>query len=245
VAAASIGQVHRAIWKDGRQVAVKLQYPGAGAALLGDFRRLSQILRVTAGWVPGLDLAPLVREFEGRLAEELDYALEARRQRAFAAAFSGDESVFAPDVVFQQSTVLVSEWVGGRPLADIVVSGTPAERDHASDRYLEFLFSGPQLARLLHADPHPGNFRILPDGRLGVMDFGAVGVVPDGLPPAPGPGAAPRARRRRRGGAWRVARGGVRATRDRRGPACPAGLPAPLHRADRGGDVHVQQGLDG
>ncbi|QQS00070.1 MAG: AarF/ABC1/UbiB kinase family protein [Austwickia sp.] len=186
VAAASIGQVHRAIWKDGRQVAVKLQYPGAGAALLGDFRRLSQILRVTAGWVPGLDLAPLVREFEGRLAEELDYALEARRQRAFAAAFSGDESVFAPDVVFQQSTVLVSEWVGGRPLADIVVSGTSAERDHASDRYLEFLFSGPQLARLLHADPHPGNFRILPDGRLGVMDFGAVGVVPDGLPPALG-----------------------------------------------------------
>ncbi|MCA0435661.1 MAG: AarF/ABC1/UbiB kinase family protein [Austwickia sp.] len=186
VAAASIGQVHRGVWHDGRDVAVKLQYPGAGVALLGDFRRLSQVLRVTAGWIPGLDLGPLVREFEGRLAEELDYALEARRQRVFARVFADDESVCAPDVVFQQNTVLVSEWVGGRPLGDVVTNGTPSERDHASDRYLEFLFSGPQLARLLHADPHPGNFRILPDGRLGVMDFGAVAVLPDGLPTAIG-----------------------------------------------------------
>ena len=186
VAAASIGQVHRATWQDGRAVAVKLQYPGAGAALMGDFRRLSQVFRVTTAWVPGLDLGPLVREFEGRLAEELDYAMEAQRQRTFAEVFDGDESVFAPAVVFQKNTVLVSEWVPGRPLADIVARGTPAERDHASDRYLEFLFAGPQLARLLHADPHPGNFRILDDGRLGVMDFGAVGVVPDGLPPAIG-----------------------------------------------------------
>lgn len=186
VAAASIGQVHRAVWKDGRQVAVKLQYPGAGVALLGDFRRLSQVLRVTAGWIPGLDLAPLVREFEGRLADELDYSLEARRQATFARVFSGDETVFAPDVVYQKNTVLVGEWVGGRQLADVIANGTASERDHASDRYLEFLFSGPQLARLLHADPHPGNFRILPDGRLGVMDFGAVGAAPDGLPAALG-----------------------------------------------------------
>lgn len=186
VAAASIGQVHRAVWADGRDVAVKLQYPGAGPALLGDFRRLTQVFRVTAGWIPGLDLGPLLREFQERLAEELDYGLEAARQRTFAEAFAGDESVFAPAVVHQTKTVLVGEWVGGRPLADVIARGTPAERDHAADRYLEFLFSGPQLARLLHADPHPGNFRILPDGRLGVMDFGAVGVLPDGLPAAIG-----------------------------------------------------------
>lgn len=186
VAAASIGQVHRAMWRDGREVAVKLQYPGAGPALLGDFRRLSQVFRVTAGWIPGLDLTPLIREFEGRLAEELDYGLEASRQRTFAEVFADDETVFAPGVVHQTNTLLISDWVGGRPLADVIARGTPQERNHASDRYLEFLFSGPQLARLLHADPHPGNFRVLEDGRLGVMDFGAVGVVPDGLPPAIG-----------------------------------------------------------
>lgn len=186
VAAASIGQVHRARWSDGRQVAVKVQYPGAGAALLGDFRRLAQVTRVAGAWIPGVELGPLLREFEGRLAEELDYALEAERQSRFAAAFEEDEAVFVPRVVHQAGTVLVSEWVPGRPLGDIVVRGTADERGLASDRYLEFLFAGPQLAKLLHADPHPGNFRLLDDGRLGVLDFGAVGEVPAGLPPAMG-----------------------------------------------------------
>lgn len=115
VAAASIGQVHRAVWKDGTAVAVKLQYPGAGQALLGDFRRLSQVARLAGRWIPGLELGPLLKEFEGRIAEELDYGLEARRQRAFAKAFDGDDSVFIPKVVFQKGTVLVGEWVGGTP----------------------------------------------------------------------------------------------------------------------------------
>lgn len=185
-AAASIGQVHRAVWRDGTEVAVKVQYPGAGAALLGDFRRLAQMTRLAAGWIPGLDLRPLLREFESGLTEELDYSVEAERQRRFAECFDGDDSVFIPKVVHQSGQVLVGEWVPGRPLAEIIREGTAQERDHASDRYLEFLFSGPQLARLLHADPHPGNFRILDDGRLGVMDFGAVGVLPEGMPSAIG-----------------------------------------------------------
>ncbi|SEW00630.1 Predicted unusual protein kinase regulating ubiquinone biosynthesis, AarF/ABC1/UbiB family [Austwickia chelonae] len=185
-AAASIGQVHHARLAAGDEVAVKVQYPGAGAALLGDFRRLGRVTKVTTGWIPGMDLGPLLAEFEHRLAEELDYSLEAERQRVFAEVFDQDESVFAPRVHLQQGTVLVSDWVEGRPLADVITGGTSRERDHAADRYLEFLFSGPQLARLLHADPHPGNFRVLPDGRLGVLDFGAVGVLPEGMPPAMG-----------------------------------------------------------
>ncbi|MEP7159678.1 MAG: AarF/ABC1/UbiB kinase family protein [Dermatophilaceae bacterium] len=186
VAAASIGQVHRATWKDGRVVAVKLQYPGVGPALLGDVRRLSRVARVTAGLVPGLDIGPVLRELEHRLADELDYRLEARRQNAFAEAYDGDERVFVPQVLYQKGTVLVSEWVPGRPLADVIVRGEPADRDLASARYLEFLFSAPARARLLHADPHPGNFRLLDDGRLGVMDFGAVGALPQGMPPGMG-----------------------------------------------------------
>ncbi len=186
VAAASIGQVHRATWADGTPVAVKLQYPGAGPALIGDVRRLSQVARVTAGWVPGLDLGPLLAELEDRLGEELDYRLEARRQRAFAAAYDGDPRVFVPQALYQKGTVLVSQWVPGRPLADVIARGEPAERDLAATRYLEFLFSAPARARFLHADPHPGNFRLLDDGRLGVMDFGAVGAMPHGVPPAMG-----------------------------------------------------------
>ncbi|MBW3086616.1 protein kinase UbiB [Austwickia sp. TVS 96-490-7B] len=185
-AAASIGQVHRATWSDGTPVAVKVQYPGAGEALLGDFRRLGRLARMTTWWVPGLDLVPLLAEFEARLADELDYGLEAQRQRRFAAAFEDDEAVCVPAVIAQQGQVLVSQWVDGRPLAQVVASGSAADRDHAADRYLEFLFAGPQLARLLHADPHPGNFRVLPDGRLGVLDFGAVGDLPGGMPLAMG-----------------------------------------------------------
>lgn len=182
-AAASIGQVHRATWKDGRDVAVKVQYPGAGPALIGDFRRLSRVTKVTAGWVPGLDLEPLLTELVDRVEEELDYGLEARHQKVFAAAFAGDEHIVVPAVVHHGPTVLVTEWLDGIPLSRIIAEGGTADRDLAARRYLEFHVAGPERARLLHADPHPGNFRLLPDGRLGVLDFGSVDRLPDGLPP--------------------------------------------------------------
>src|SRR5690349_21055555 len=76
-AAASIGQVHKAVWTDGREVAVKIQYPGAGKALLGDLRQLGRLARVFAVFTPGLDIKPLLTELEARVAEELDYRLEA------------------------------------------------------------------------------------------------------------------------------------------------------------------------
>src|SRR6185436_17231497 len=79
-AAASIGQVHRAVWKDGREVAVKVQYPGAGHALLSDLNQVSRVARVSAGWIPGLDIKPILEELKSRVSEELDYGLEARSQ---------------------------------------------------------------------------------------------------------------------------------------------------------------------
>jgi predicted unusual protein kinase regulating ubiquinone biosynthesis (AarF/ABC1/UbiB family) len=183
VASASIGQVHRAVWKDGRHVAVKIQYPGAGAALMSDIRQISRVAKMTGGWVPGIDLGPILEELRDRMAEELDYRLEAESQAAFATAFEDDPDFAIPHVVEAREHVIVSEWQDGLPLSRIIAEGTQEQRDTASRLYLRFLLAGPARAGLLHADPHPGNFRITPDGRLGVIDFGAVNRLPDGMPP--------------------------------------------------------------
>ncbi|MFM2438975.1 MAG: hypothetical protein RLZ55_1800, partial [Actinomycetota bacterium] len=185
-AAASIGQVHRAVARDGRVVAVKVQYPGAGKALMSDLRQLSRMARLFGSWVPGMDLKPLLAELRDRVAEELDYLSESDHQRGFAVAFEGDRDFVVPHVLAAAPQVIVTEWIDGISLAEIIRTGTEEQRDHFGTLYLRFLLSGPARARMLHADPHPGNFRALPDGRLGVMDFGAVARLPDGLPAAMG-----------------------------------------------------------
>ncbi len=183
-AAASIGQVHRAVWSDGRDVAVKIQYPGAGEALLSDLRQISRAARLFAGWIPGIDIKPLVKELQDRVTEELDYQLEADAQQRFADAFVDDPEVVVPQVVAYTERLLVSEWLeSDRSLARLIAEGTQAERDRYGEIYVRFLFSGPARAGLLHADPHPGNFRLLPDGRVGVVDYGAVARLPDGQLP--------------------------------------------------------------
>jgi predicted unusual protein kinase regulating ubiquinone biosynthesis (AarF/ABC1/UbiB family) len=182
-AAASIGQVHQAVWKDGRRVAVKIQYPGAGRALIGDFNQLSRAGRLFGLLMPGLEIKPLLDELRDRVAEELDYCMEATSQQAFADAFRDDPDIYVPDVVMGTGQVLVTEWMDGTPLSQIISDGSKEERDRAGILLTRFLWSGPPRAGLLHADPHPGNFRLLDDGRLGVLDFGAVDRLPDGLPP--------------------------------------------------------------
>jgi predicted unusual protein kinase regulating ubiquinone biosynthesis (AarF/ABC1/UbiB family) len=182
-AAASIGQVHRAVWADGRPVAVKVQYPGAGDALISDFTQVARVGRMAAGWIPGLDIKPVLEELKARIVEELDYELEAQSQATFAEAFRGDPVFVVPDVVASSARVIVSEWLDGVPLSRLIASGTKQERDLGARRYMEFLLAGPARAGLLHADPHPGNYRITDDGRFGVLDFGAVKRLPDGMPP--------------------------------------------------------------
>ena len=181
-AAASIGQVHRAVWSDGRPVAVKIQYPGAAKALINDFTQLSRAGRLFGLLMPGLEVKPLLDELRDRVAEELDYGLEASAQRQFAEAYRGDPDFSIPDVVAGTQHVLVMEWMDGTPLSKIISDGTKEQRDRAGILLTRFLFSGPARAGLLHADPHPGNFRLLDDGRLGILDFGAVDRLPDGLP---------------------------------------------------------------
>lgn len=187
-ASASIGQVHRATWHDGRAVAVKIQYPGAGKALRSDLRQIARIARLFGVLMPGMDVRSLVHELQERVAEELDYALEAAAQQAFADACAGDPEVLVPDVVHHTDALLVSEWLeSDSSLAEVIVAGTQDERDRYGETFIRFLLAGPERVGMLHADPHPGNFRVLPDGRLGVVDFGAVARLPEGLPPSIGP----------------------------------------------------------
>ncbi|MFJ5775876.1 ABC1 kinase family protein [Streptomyces sp. NPDC093094] len=188
-AAASIGQVHRAVWHDGREVAVKVQYPGAGEALVSDLNQLSRFARLLGPLIPGMDIKPLITELRDRVTEELDYALEAQAQRTHAEEFTDDPDVVVPAVVHQSDQVLVTEWIEGVPLSEVISDGTQAQRDRAGQLLARFLFSGPARTGLLHADPHPGNFRLLPGGpegsddwRLGVLDFGTVDRLPGGLP---------------------------------------------------------------
>ncbi|KOG88276.1 ABC transporter ATP-binding protein, partial [Streptomyces varsoviensis] len=119
-AAASIGQVHRGVWHDGREVAVKVQYPGAGEALLSDLTQLSRFAKLLGPLIPGMDLKPLISELRDRVSEELDYELEARAQRAHAREFAQDPDVVVPDVVHQGDQVLITEWLGGLPLSEVI-----------------------------------------------------------------------------------------------------------------------------
>lgn len=182
-AAASIGQVHRATWRDGRAVAVKIQYPGAEGALKADLSQLARIAPLLGPLMPGIQIRPLVAELRKRVLEELDYLKEAERQRAFAREFADDAQFLIPRIVASSPKVLVSEWVDGTGLAEIIRDGDQAARDHAGTLLAELHFSAPQRVGLLHADPHPGNYLLVADGRLAVIDFGSIAELPDGTPP--------------------------------------------------------------
>ena len=182
VAAASLGQVHRGEWADGRPVAVKIQYPGVADALAGDVQLLAVSLRLTTLVARGLALPPLVAELRTRLADELDYIREGNHQDNFAREFADDPDVVVPAVLLATPRVLVTDWLDAQPLAQVAVRGSKAERDHLGRLYQRFFLMSPERVGLLHTDPHPGNFRLTPDGRLGVLDFGSVLPMPHGMP---------------------------------------------------------------
>ncbi len=180
-AAASIGQVHKAVWHDGRRVAVKVQYPGAGKALLSDFNQLARLGRMFGVLMPGLDVKSMLAELKQRVAEELDYTIEAESQSLFREAYLDDPDFYIPEVIAQSGDILITEWMDGTALSKIISEGDQETRDHAALLYCRFLLSGPKRSGMLHGDPHPGNFRRLEDGRLGVLDFGAVDRIPGGF----------------------------------------------------------------
>ncbi|GAA3695985.1 ABC1 kinase family protein [Gordonia hankookensis] len=186
-ASASIGQVHRAVWSDGRAVAVKVQYPGADHALKADLKTLSRMSGLLQKLSPGTDVRAMMDELIDRTEAELDYLGEADNQRAFAKAFDGDPDFLVPKVVASAPKVVVSEWIDGTRLSKVIADGDQATRDNAAAKMATFEVSSPFRVGLLHGDPHPGNFFLMDDGRFGILDFGAVGHYPNGLPPETGP----------------------------------------------------------
>jgi predicted unusual protein kinase regulating ubiquinone biosynthesis (AarF/ABC1/UbiB family) len=181
-ASASIGQVHKGIWKDGREVAVKIQYPGAKEALISDLNQIQRFAKIFQLLLPGVEMKPLLEELKARIIEEVDYRYEASAQSACFEAYKGDSDIAIPEVIMATDRVLVSQWLEGTPLSKVIADGTQDERNNAGIRLARFHFTAPMRAGLLHADPHPGNFRVLNDGRLGVLDFGACNRLPNGFP---------------------------------------------------------------
>src|ERR1700744_4049684 len=182
IASASIGQVHKAVWSDGREVAVKIQYPGADEALRADLKTMQRMVGVVKQLAPGADVQGVVDELIERTEMELDYRLEADNQRAFAKAYEGHPHFLVPHIVASAPKVVVQEWIDGTPMAEIIRNGTVEQRDLMGLRLLELTFDAPRRLEMMHGDAHPGNFMLLPDGRMGVIDFGAVAPLPGGFP---------------------------------------------------------------
>lgn len=179
VAAASIGQVYRARLHDGREVAVKVQYPGIDSAVRADLKNVALFIKVYAKFMhEGLDGKELSKELEERITEELDYELEASNTRTMGRAYRGHPFIAIPEVVAELSTrrVLVTEWLDGRPLSS-AYDAPDDERNRIAEILFRFYSGTPARLRLYSGDPHPGNSLILADGRIGFLDFGLVKQV--------------------------------------------------------------------
>lgn len=175
IAAASIGQVHRALTPGGQPVAVKVQYPGVDRAIGADLANTGAILRTVRLAFPGLDAGPLVAELRARIGEELDYTREARNQAWFARRFAGHPFIHVPDVVSRLSTrrVLTSELVVGSTYEEAL--GWPqAQRDLAGETIFRFVFGCLYRLQVFNGDPHPGNYVFHAGGKVSFLDFGLV-----------------------------------------------------------------------
>jgi predicted unusual protein kinase regulating ubiquinone biosynthesis (AarF/ABC1/UbiB family) len=173
VAAASIGQVYRARLHDGRDVAVKVQYPGVAAAVRADLQNIGLLMRVAKRIAPGMDAKAMTKEIRERLSDELDYEQEAQAQRAFARAWRGHPFVVVPDVVTSlcRERVLVSEWVDGLGFEE-VKQMPDAQRDRFAEIVFRFFFGSLYRNGHFSGDPHPGNYKLMDDGRVAFLDFG-------------------------------------------------------------------------
>jgi len=172
-AAASIGQVHRATLNDGREVAVKIQYPGVAEALESDMRNAGMIVRLARAIAPGLDAKAVAEELRVRVMEELDYEYEAQNQRTFSRAYRGHPFIYVPDVITRLSRrrVLVTELVRGRGF-DEIKQLAREERSRFGEIVFRFCFGSIYHLQHFNADAHPGNYIEMDDGRVAFLDFG-------------------------------------------------------------------------
>src|SRR3954449_8038532 len=172
-AAASIGQVHRAVTTDGRRVAVKVQYPGIAEAVDTDLRNLNLLLPIIKRLAPGMDVKALAAELRERVGEELDYEIEAQNHRRVERAWRGHPFVFVPPVDTRRPSrrLLVTELLEGKRFEEVKRLGD-ARRDRFAEIVFRFFFGTLMHTRRVSGDPHPGNYLLLDDGRVGFLDFG-------------------------------------------------------------------------
>lgn len=175
IAAASIGQVHRAITHDGRAVAVKVQYPGIAEAVESDLGNVGLLFGGIGRVYPGFETGPLVDELRERLREELDYGLEARRQQTFADYYADHPFVHVPAVIpaLSAARVLTTELAEGVRFAE-AETWSADQRDLAGEAIFRFVFRSFYRLHLFNGDPHPGNYLFRPDGHVTFLDFGLV-----------------------------------------------------------------------
>lgn len=175
IAAASIGQVHRAITRDGIAVAVKVQYPGIDHAIETDLSSADVVFGGLGMLYPGLEPGPLVDELRARLVEELDYRIEADNQRLFVEAYRDHPVIHVPGVIDELSTrrVLTTELAEGVRFEELL-TWTQEQRDLAAETIFRFVFRSLYRLRAFNGDPHPGNYLFRPDGHVVFLDFGLV-----------------------------------------------------------------------
>ncbi|MFL5345263.1 MAG: ABC1 kinase family protein [Hyalangium sp.] len=177
LAAASLGQVHRAVLGDGRPVAVKVQYPGVGDSLKGDLDNLGMVVKTLSKASKAMDGTAYFQELREEFLLELDYLREAQLCLGFAQSAARLPELKVPEVILERTSgrVLTLELLEGQTLKDWVVTAPSPEERFRVARQLILAIYGPFFcAGEIHADPHPGNFMVMKDGRLGLLDFGSI-----------------------------------------------------------------------
>jgi predicted unusual protein kinase regulating ubiquinone biosynthesis (AarF/ABC1/UbiB family) len=176
LSAASIGQVHRAVTKEGQPVAVKVQYPGVAEAIMSDLNNSNMLFAVLGMVFPNLDPKPIVQELKERLGEEVDYRLEAKNQADFHRWYEDHPFIHVPAVFPQYSTerVLTTELVTGARFDEVANEWSYEEKQLAAETIYRFVFRSLWSFNAFNGDPHPGNYLFNPNGRVTFLDFGLV-----------------------------------------------------------------------
>ena len=181
VAAASIGQVHRAVLHSGEEVAVKVQYPGVDEAVRSDLKNLSAMTKLSVAIAPNLDPKEVTAEVRDRVLEELDYRREATNQSKFARLFLGHPYIVVPKVYdeYCRTRVITQEFIEGKPFLS-ALEWDQADRDRLAEVLFRFFYGSLNRFLLFSADPHPGNYLLLPDGKVAFLDYGLIRALDPG-----------------------------------------------------------------
>lgn len=181
VAAASIGQVHRARLESGEEVAVKVQYPGVDEAVRADLKNVGAMTKLAVAIAPNLDPREVAKEVKERVLEELDYRREAANQEQFAKLFRGHPFIYVPEVFpdYCRSRVITQEFVHGEPFLSSL-EWSQERRDELAEIVFRFFYGCLNRFQIFSADPHPGNYLLLDEGRVAFLDFGLVRAIDSG-----------------------------------------------------------------